>query len=323
MDIALIRTFIEVAATGSFVAASDRLYVTQSAVSLRIQRLEDALGKPLFKRSKAGAELTLAGRQFERYALSMLRVWEEARQQVGVPEGFTKSLTIGAQYSLWPRLGFRWIDAIQTGLPHLNIRAELGMADRLTRFLIEGAVQIGLLYTPQLRPGLQAQRVLDEELVLAASWDARMDTVGAHYVFVDWGPEFVFAHSLELPELTNPGRTLALGAMAADYVIRRKAAAYLPARYIKPELDAGRLHLVPDAPRFPYPIWSVWREDLDPEVRETAEVALTRIAGQIKNDQSAIIASLAEISDVAEVDVLGTHPHDHAGPVDPLPGTGQ
>ena len=64
MDIALIRTFLEVAATGSFVNAADRLYVTQSAVSLRVQRLEDALGRPLFTRSKAGAELTSAGREF-------------------------------------------------------------------------------------------------------------------------------------------------------------------------------------------------------------------------------------------------------------------
>ncbi|HBR38874.1 MAG TPA: LysR family transcriptional regulator, partial [Sulfitobacter pontiacus] len=38
MDITLIKTFIEVANTGSFVAASERLFVTQSAVSLRVQR---------------------------------------------------------------------------------------------------------------------------------------------------------------------------------------------------------------------------------------------------------------------------------------------
>ena len=57
----LLKTFLEVAATGSFVSASDRLYVTQSAVSLRIQRLEDTMGKPLFTRSKAGAELDQCG----------------------------------------------------------------------------------------------------------------------------------------------------------------------------------------------------------------------------------------------------------------------
>ena len=78
MDITLLRTFLEVAATGSFVTASERLFVTQSAVSLRIQRLEDSLGRPHFIRSKSGAELTTAGVAFERYAASIIRVWEEA-----------------------------------------------------------------------------------------------------------------------------------------------------------------------------------------------------------------------------------------------------
>ncbi|MHA6347714.1 LysR family transcriptional regulator, partial [Roseivivax sp. CAU 1761] len=170
MDTTLVKTFLEVAATGSFVSASDRLYVTQSAVSLRIQRLEQALGKRLFERSKAGAELTHAGREFEKYALSLLKVWEEARQQVGIPEGFQKSMTIGAQFSLWPRLGFRWVDGLRANMPELSLRLELGMPERLMRFLIKGSMQAGLMYTPQLRPGLTAEKVMEDELVLAASW---------------------------------------------------------------------------------------------------------------------------------------------------------
>lgn len=305
MDIALIRTFLEVAATGSFVNASDRLFVTQSAVSLRIQRLEDSLGKPLFTRSKAGAVLTSAGREFERYALSLIKIWEEARQQIGVPEGYTKSLTVGAQHSLWPRLGFRWIDKMQTDLPTLNIRAELGMPDRITRFLVEGVVQVGLMYNPQLRPGLTAHKVLDEELVLAASWKADFKEIVDHYVFVDWGPEFVHAHALELPDLTNSGLTLSLGALAADYVVMRHAAAYLPARYIKRYLDQGRLHLVPDAPVFPYPVWSVWRDDLDNEIRATAEAALVTIQSHIDTEQSAVITELVRVSEGETVKTLG------------------
>lgn len=306
MDITLIRTFLDVAATGSFVNASERLFVTQSAVSLRIQKLEESLGKPLFTRSKAGAELTPAGREFERYALSLIKIWEEARQQIAIPEGYEKSVTLGAQYSLWPRLGFRWIDAMQQAMPTLNVRAELGMPDRVTRFLIEGVVQIGLLYNPQLRPGLTAQKVLDEDLVLAASWPAAFDEITeAPYIFVDWGPEFVHAHALELPELTNPGLTLALGAMSADYIVNRRAAGYLPARYIKKYLDEDRLHLVPDAPRFPYPVWSVWRDDLDAEIREVAEAALVATRSQIDADQNAIISELSEISEDGTVEILG------------------
>ncbi|WP_147127050.1 LysR family transcriptional regulator [Shimia ponticola] len=305
MDIVLVRTFLEVAATGSFVNASERLFVTQSAVSLRIQRLEDALGKALFSRSKAGAELTPAGREFERYALSLIKIWEEARQQVGVPAGYSRTLSIGAQYSLWPRLGFQWVDRLQADLPELSVRAELGMPDRLTRFLIEGVIQVALSYTPQLRPGLTAVQVMEEELVLAASFEADMADVEQSYVFVDWGPEFVHAHSVALPALTNPGLTLSLGAMAGEYVIGRKAAAYLPARYIKRYLDSGQLHLVPDAPVFPYPVWAIWRDDLEPVVRAAAEAALVATATQIDSEQDEVMAELAEISSGDAVEVLG------------------
>jgi DNA-binding transcriptional LysR family regulator len=74
MDIQLAKTFLEVVASGSFVAAAKRLYVTQSAVSMRVKTLEDQIGRTLFERSKHGAELTHAGEQFHRYAISMMRL---------------------------------------------------------------------------------------------------------------------------------------------------------------------------------------------------------------------------------------------------------
>lgn len=296
MDITLIKTFLEVSSTGSFVAASERLYVTQSAVSLRIQRLEDSLGQPLFTRSKAGAELTPAGKEFGHYALSLLKIWEEARQQVAIPEGFRRSLTIGAQYSLWPRLGFRWIDRIQDTVPDLSVRAELGMPDRLTRFLVEGVLQCALMYTPQLRPGLDARQVMSEELILVSSHkNPTLDDMG-RYVFIDWGPEFVHAQAIGLPQLKNTGLTMALGAMAADYIVNRKAAAYLPARFVQRQLDAGALHLVPEAPRFHYPVWIIWREDSNPIIRAATEACLNRIVEDIDIVQDNILKQLTNLN---------------------------
>ncbi len=295
MDITLLKTFLEVAATGSFVSAADRLLVTQSAVSLRIQRLEDTMGKPLFTRSRAGAEMTPAGRLFERYALSMIRTWEEARQQIAIPPGFTRSLSIGAQQSLWPRLGFRLIDGLRLQMPDLNIRAELGMPDRLTRLLVEGVVQLALLYTPQLRPGLKVTRIMEEELVLVAPWpNPTMDLKG-RYALVDWGSEFIRAHAAELPELTNPGLTLALAAMSADFILSREFAAYLPARFVKRHIDNGQLHLVPKAPRFHYPIWATWREDIDPAIEAAAASVLAKVSGISDADCQAVIGKLTQI----------------------------
>lgn len=293
MDTVLIKTFLEVAASGSFVSAAEKLFVTQSAVSLRIQRLEDDLGRPLFTRSKAGAELTPAGVEFEHYALSLVKLWEEARQQIAIPDGFKRSLVLGAQYSLWPRLGFRWMDRVQNMLPDLALRAEIGMPDRLTRFLSEGVIQGALTYIPQLRPGLHAQQVLTENLVLVATWpDPHLDHLEGRYVFVDWGPEFTQFHAIELPDLKNTGLTLSLGALAADYVMNRRAAAYLPARYVQKHLDAGELYLVPEAPQFPYPIWIVWREDTDAIIHAAAQSCLDQVANELSEVSDNILTRL-------------------------------
>ncbi|KAF0674942.1 LysR family transcriptional regulator [Profundibacterium mesophilum] len=274
MDIALIRTFLEIASSGSFVAASERLFVTQSAVSLRVSRLEGELGKVLFSRSKAGAELTPAGRAFEPYALSLMRVWHEARRQVAVPAQFAGSLAIGAEYALWPRLGFRWIDALGAARPDLSVKAELGKPAHLIRLLSEGLIQVALSYEPQMRNGLRAERIIADELVMVSAEPLCLDEVTPHYVFVDWGHDFTHDHEIQLPQLSNGGLTLALETLAGGFIERRGKAGYLPARSAAPRIARGGLHLVPDAPRFSFPAWAIWRDDLDKELEAVARKTL-------------------------------------------------
>lgn len=315
MDMTLIKTFIEVAAAGSFAGAADRLFVTQSAVSLRVQRLETELGQSLFKRSKAGAEMTSAGAEFERFAYGLIKLWEESKQRVAIPKGYSRGICIGAQYSLWPRMGFRWLDAMRADMPDLSVRAEFGDPNTLTRHLIEGVVQSALMYTPQLRPGFHVEKAMDDELVMVATWpDPDITDLAGRYLFVDWGPEFVHAHALHLPDLTNPGLVFALGALSADYMLARKVAAYVPARFAQDLIAQSRLHLVADAPRFPFPVFHVWREDLDEEIIAVARSALSRIVRGLEVQQLEVIDSLQEISEGDEVLILGDAPPEDDAP---------
>jgi DNA-binding transcriptional LysR family regulator len=163
--------------------------------------------------------------------------------------------------------------------------------------LIDGTVQLGLLYMPQLRPGLVVEELIEEALVLVASWPNPTMDMGGKYVFVDWGPEFFSAHSAALPGLTNPGLTFSLGAMVAEFIVNRQAAAYLPARYVKKYLDSGQLHLVPDAPCFPYPVWAVWREDLDPVLRDAAKKVLRQVGDAADKMGEVVAGSLRKMGD--------------------------
>ncbi len=296
MDIQLARTFLEIISAGNFINAARRLNVTQSAVSLRVRKLEEELGRPVFLRTKTGTELTAAGQQFLRYATSLVKVWEEARQQVAIPPGFRTTLSVGGQYSLWERLMLRWIPAMQARAPDVAIRAEVGMPARLMREMGEGIIDIGVMYTPQLRPGLDVETLFQDELVLVSANANSPKELDDSYVFMDWGPEFQAAHAITYPEFLNPGITLSLGSLAINYVIRNKRSGFFPKRVVRTHLDEGRLHLVPDTPVFPFPAYVVYQKDLEPDLIDLSLEEMRRIAG--------IVEDISEDRDVLGTDLL-------------------
>ena len=88
MKIEHIVTFLEIASSGSFIRAAEHLNVTQSTVSARVKTLEESFGQVLFARSHTGVELTPAGLRFRRYASNIQRMWQQANQEIALPEGF-------------------------------------------------------------------------------------------------------------------------------------------------------------------------------------------------------------------------------------------
>lgn len=90
-------------------------------------------------------------------------------------------------------------------------------------------------------------------------------------------------HATSLPHLTNPSRAFELGGLDGDYIEDRRAAAYLSARSAQRYLDAERLHLVADAPRFFYPAWVVWREDPNPELLSVVLSTLNNVVQAAEN----------------------------------------
>lgn len=286
MDIDLARTFLEVLTSGSFLNASKRLNVTQSAVSLRVKRLEDELGRTVFLRTKSGVELTPAGQQFERFARSMLKVWEEARYHVAVPDGYTDILIVGSQYSLWPKLSMRWLRLMERQLPEISLRAELGMPDRLLRMMLDGVLDIATMYTPQLRPGLEVEVLMEDTLVLASTNPDYSADLDDDYVLIDWGPEFIQAHQTHFPEFRTAHVTLVLGTLGARYVVEHQRAAYFPARFIEDQIADGTLHIVANAPAFPFPVYVVWNPEKNTELVQRALEMLRHVAQQVNNVQS-------------------------------------
>ena len=119
MNLDHIRTFLEVASCGNFHRASEALNVTQSTVSARIRTLEDYFGLPLFRRARSGVELTVAGHQFRRYALSIQQFWQQGYQALTLPRGYRAVFSIASQVSLWGRLVLPLIPWLRAEAPEL------------------------------------------------------------------------------------------------------------------------------------------------------------------------------------------------------------
>ncbi|TAV47167.1 LysR family transcriptional regulator [Rhizobium leguminosarum] len=78
LDLDQLQTFIAIVDSGSFTKAADRVYKTQSAVSMQMRRLEERIGKQLFIKDGRGNRLTVEGEKLLNYARRIIRLNNEA-----------------------------------------------------------------------------------------------------------------------------------------------------------------------------------------------------------------------------------------------------
>lgn len=274
MDTELARTFLTVVAAGNFISAADRLHVTQSTVSARIHTLEEQLGCRLFVRNKAGTTLTSAGRQFQKHASTLVRTVEQARHDVGVPRGFRAALTVGGRFGLWEQLLLRWVPLMQKIAPDVSVRVEIGFEADLMQGLVEGRLDIGVMYTPQSRPGLKVEPLLEERLVLVSTDPAGRPEPGPGYAYVDWGPEFYARHSASFPNFIGPALSFNIGWIGLQHILENGGSGYFPARLVYRCIEDGRLTVMRMAPEFSLPAYILYPTDADPELFGPALAAM-------------------------------------------------
>lgn len=289
MDIDQARTFLAIAAHGSFLAAAERLHVTQSTVSARIRNLESDLGTRLFVRNRGGASLTPAGQRFLQHAKTLVLTVEQARHDLGLPSRYRASLRVGARIALWEGFLPRWVGWLRHKAPDLSLRAEIGFEEDLMGRMIEGTLDIALMYTPTQAPGLIVEPLFDETLVMVStSPDTRWPD--EDYIYVEWGPGFYARHREGYPDLERPPQVANIGWLAVQLILANGGSCYLPRRMAEPLIRAGRLFQVTQAPEFPLPAYMVIPRRTESEVIAIAVEGLRELA----------------LSDVPQADVPGS-----------------
>ncbi|MGD9409523.1 LysR family transcriptional regulator [Thiohalocapsa sp.] len=281
MDIDQARTFLAIAAHGSFLAAAERLHVTQSTVSARIRALESDLGARLFVRNRAGASLTPAGRRFLRHAKILVLTVEQARHDLGLPGRFRGTVRVGARIALWDGCLPRWVRWLRLKAPDVSLQCEIGFEDDLMRRMREGTLDVALMYTPTHAPELVVEQLFEEILVMVSTApDVRWP--GEDYIDVDWGPGFQAWQRENWPDLAPPPRTANIGWLAVQLMLgiggESRGTCFLPQRMAEPLVAAGRLFQVAEAPAYAQPAYMVFPRQIDDDILPPALEGLRRLA---------------------------------------------
>lgn len=281
MDIDQARTFLEIARCGSLVAAADRLCVSQTAISARVQRLEQQLDCQLFVRGRGGARLTPNGEAFLSYANQLVQTWEAARRDLPRTQDRQPVLRIGGEVSLGTPLMLEWVCAVRRALPGHAVRSELSEGESLLRKVEMGLLDAVLVYQPSYAPGLQVEQLMEEKLV-------RIQRKGCTepYVYVDWGEAFRRQHDAALPDCARASVGFNLGPLALQFILDQGGSGYFRTRVMQAYLDSGVFERVPQAPEFTYPTFLIHARERDSEALQRALDILRRQVAEDASDWS-------------------------------------
>jgi hypothetical protein len=149
----------------------------------------------------------------------------------------------------------RWLPVYAQLAPDVAVRAFIGFEADVMQALIDGRSNIGVMYTPQARPGLTVELLLEERLVMVSTHANPPAELQRDYVYVDWGPEFLAQHALAFPDFAGATLTVNIGWLGLQRILGFGGSGYFPARMLREHESAGRLHRVPGAPEFRLPAY--------------------------------------------------------------------
>lgn len=138
-----LEQFMAVTELGSFVAAAERLHVSQPALTYSIKKLEEGLGVRLFERSSRGVRLTAYGETLYNNSLIMRRLYSNALETIERQKSeFEHGISIGTGYSSWTLFLKDFVMAHFRDHPNAPINVSVGNAMRCMDQLWAGDISL-------------------------------------------------------------------------------------------------------------------------------------------------------------------------------------
>ncbi|MFN3396437.1 MAG: selenium metabolism-associated LysR family transcriptional regulator [Thermodesulfovibrionales bacterium] len=165
-----LKVFCAVAETKSFSKASEIIHLTQPAVSLQIQAIEELYETKLFDRSSTTITLTPAGEILYRYAKEILSLYASAAKDIGELTGLVKgSISLGASTTIGNHVLPTVLAEFRKNYPKIRVRLFVGNTRRIIELLNATTIDLGIVEGDVTRQKLKVEKLLQDELVVIVS----------------------------------------------------------------------------------------------------------------------------------------------------------
>ena len=121
----------------------------------------------------------------------------------------------------------------------------------------DGSLDVAVLYAAPSRPGVIAELLFEEKLVLVRTTPTGRALGPEDHVQIDWGEEFAASYQAAFPDQPNAVVSISYGPLALDYILAAGGSGYFRKGFIRSYLEEGRLAAVPDSPEFSYSAYVV------------------------------------------------------------------
>ena len=257
MQIELLDTFLDLVETRSFHRTAERLSVTQSTVSARVQSLETTLGARLFTRSRAGTDLTTEGLRFEAHARLLRRDWNEACRSVAPSGESAMTMRLWIQNDLADAYIGDLIHDFRHVFPQTAFYIEPDYSSQMCQDLVTGAQDFAVMFTPKPHPDLHFVSLGDVVYRLISS-DAqtRAQINPATYISGNFAPAFEQAHRAALPELVGAQLSVGQSTSLAALLQAMGGTGFVMAEKAAEMVASGRFAYISDVPALGQPVYA-------------------------------------------------------------------
>jgi LysR family transcriptional regulator, hydrogen peroxide-inducible genes activator len=158
-----LRYIVAVAQEKSFGRAAQRCFISQPALSVAIQKLEEELQTQLFERGKSEVTVTPVG---ERIVEQAHKVLEEAAQIRDIAQAGRNQLAglfrLGAIYTVAPYLLPDLVPALNARAPDMPLEIEENVTEQLEAALKTGRIDAAIIALPFQPPGIATEFLYEE-----------------------------------------------------------------------------------------------------------------------------------------------------------------